>query len=1300
MRLTELFERIVSHRNKEIGHGALGQREERKYDRLSIAMLKGVEQILQHFDVLAGRRLVFVEDVRRQPSGNWIVDRFELIGESGRRLEPVEIPDSMSATLPRPELVYLERTAASIDATPRLALHPLVHYRPDSGDFFFLNSRRGKRDVEFLCYQDGETLKEIAHLDQCGLLARILKVDVSESELDEWSAKSFVDDASARPEEAASEQAEHTIGEFELLSRLGKGGMGIVYRAWQPSLGRQVALKSMLPGDSKTEARFGREIRALGKIEHPNVVKVFTSGSVGERWFYVMELIEGADLGGICQQLAGRNASEIDSSNWLEAVTTACAEARSNEAPLSTVRDQFGQPRLTAKRLSGNSSDETVTAASSTPPILNNSGYVAQVVALIQKIASATNALHDVGVVHRDIKPGNIMITHDGKTPILMDLGLAQLADEADGRLTRTRQFVGTLRYASPEQVLAAGKVDRRTDVYSLGATLWELLTLHPIFGATDETPTPELMLRIQTTEAGSPRKYNAKVPRDLDSIVRKCLEKDRSRRYSTAAELAEDLQRFLAGEVVIAQPPSLTYLSGKFISRYRVPLAAALFMIGVLMIGAVFAFIGIDRERREAIRQKSVAIAALEKIKEESYATSIAVAERELTLKQDMDLADKLLENCPEHLRGWEWNYLKRLRDGERPPFPSSEFKVGSGLWMAVFSPDGRLFATSSVDGIVRVGDVASGREIDTFQPHPLQGIAQLGNLLGKRVPVTCLSFSPNGQFLATGSVAPDEKNLMDLRKSKGSVRIWDISRHDRHEMIVEFKEQLGVVLSLDYSRDGRQIASSSMNEDNTFTIWDANSGAVVRVMRGHSSHIHRLRYSPDGRLLASASTDGAVKLWDASTLEIIRSLDAHPAPVIDLAFAPDCRRFATAGEDGTVRIWETATGASIKKLRGHTGSALGVAFSPDSKRIASGGFDKTVRLWDAESFEEKLTLRGHREMVWSVNFSPDGNQLLSASFDGHAQIWDATPRIEERDLGVFTLTGHEDRVNSVAFSPDGKYLASGSWDYTILLWNAETGAQSKALRGHERAVWSIAFSPDGKRLASASWDNKLKMWDVDSGKEVMTLEGHTAPAHSIAYSPDGNRVVSGGFDGRSKVWDLKTKKMIAVNNGNMFPTFSVAFSPDGKRAASAGASRTIVVWNADNGKELFSLKGHEASIVGVTFSPDGKLIASASFDRTARIWDADPQKGFLQTRELKTIDDHSDHVNSVAFSRDGTMLATGSEDKTAIVWDVKTWKRVMPPLRHRSVVWSVAFSPDGRRLATGGWSRSGWIRTWRVKQ
>ena len=573
----ELFDRLVEYRNKEIGHGAVGARSQEYYDRMARTLRVGLGELLRRLDVLAGRRLVFVSEVRQTASGDWQCDCFELLGLEPRPVEVLRWPADRAASLPRMQRLYL-LPAGGMDQRPAelrpdRMLHPLVVFDAIADDMLFLNGRAGRKHAEYLSYTTGDTQRQVLADEQRELLARVLGREVHAREIEAWAERSFSDERQQEGTAATEPRPEpKCIGDFELISVIGEGGMGRVYRAWQPSLGRQVALKRLNHStDEKARSRFTREIRALGRIDHPGIVKVYTSGSDADEYYYAMELIEGADLGRVCRHLEQSSpASEIDSTKWQSAVSSACEQARAEERRICSTAES-SEPPLPRERFHH-----------SILPLRTNQPYVAGIVNIVRQVAEAADALHQAGIVHRDIKPANIMVTSSGDA-VLTDLGLAQLADAEDGQLTRTRQFVGTLRYASPEQVLAVGRVDRRSDVYSLGAALWELLTLRPLFGATEATPSPELMRLIQQKEPEAVRRFNHTVPHDLEAIVLKCLEKDPDKRYQTAQALADDLRRWQSGEVISARRRTTLYLVQKSLSRHRRGLTGLAVLLGLV---------------------------------------------------------------------------------------------------------------------------------------------------------------------------------------------------------------------------------------------------------------------------------------------------------------------------------------------------------------------------------------------------------------------------------------------------------------------------------------------------------------------------------------------------------------------------------------------------------------------------------------------------------------------------------------------------------------------------------------------
>ena len=753
---------------------------------MGAALLAGVSEIYGKLDVLLGRRLLHVVGVTRQTSGRWLVERSELHGEAPRRVEPLDVPEGEERILPRPNRVALE------DRSRLLSLHPLVLFDPDSNEFFFLSARRGERESEYLSYSTGRIVTRAAYEDdQRDLLQRIFGGPVGSADVDTWAERSRREEPAAETKPAAG----RTIGEFELLSRLGRGGMGVVYRAWQPSLARQVALKCLLAsGDPRIDARFAREIRSLGKVEHPNLVKIYTSGSDGDQWYYAMELIEGADLASLATHLATTSAAELGESEWLRALSTACLEARRREESVG------GAERRLAER--------PPPQVEELPEHTASSSHIARSVAVVRQAAEAAHALHEAGVVHRDIKPGNIVLTADGAHAVLMDLGVAQLADEAEGRLTRTRQFVGTLRYASPEQILAAATLDRRADVYSLGATLYELLTLKPLFGATDETPAPDLMLRIQSAEPERPRRSNPKVPRDLEGIVLKCLEKDRERRYRSARDLAEDLARWERGEPVLAEPPTLRYVLGKFARRHRAPIAAAAVLLLAALLGAAYAFWRIDASRREALAALFDSATALgiqagdrgspgEALLRFAHAASLGVKD------ESREEANRV------RFRSWsrEVHAPRRAFFLEGKPRSLDFHLRGAHLLCVTTRPRAVVW------------------DLEREEALPLPG--------GER-PVTCAAWNPLGTLLALGT-------------PEGRLEIFRFPEGDR---VAGFSQDKGI-RCLAWSRDGKLLAFAG----DRVQLWDATVGNLRGYDLVHSAPVRTIVFDAKSERLLTSS-------------------------------------------------------------------------------------------------------------------------------------------------------------------------------------------------------------------------------------------------------------------------------------------------------------------------------------------------------------------------------------------------------------------------------------------------------------
>ena len=497
-------------------------------------------------------------------------------------------------------------------------------------------------------------------------------------------------------------------------------------------------------------------------------------------------------------------------------------------------------------------------------------------------------------------------------------------------------------------------------------------------------------------------------------------------------------------------------------------------------------------------------------------------------------------------------------------------------------------------------------------------------------------------------------------------------------------FDGHSGTVYSVAFSPDGNTIASGS--SDNTIRLWNANTGATLKILTGYRYDVNSVAFSPDGNTIASGNSDDIIRLWDVNTGdELMSPLTGHSGGVNSVAFNPDGQTIASGSNDDTIRLWDVNTGDQLQKYTGHSGPVYSVAFSPDGNTIVSGGYDNTIRLWDVNTGINLHTLMGHRRNVYTVAFSPDGQTIASGSGDNTIRLWD----VNTGDELMSPLTVHRRNVYTVAFSPDGKTIASGSDDNTIRLWDAKTGELLNIIDRHGDAVRTVAFSPDGNTIASGSRDKTIGIWDVNTNELLQSLAGHSDSISDVSFSPDGNTIRSHGSDRTLRLWDAHTGghlKILMLLRKNVH---SVAFSPDGKTIASGGEDNLIYLRDTNTGEPLHALTGHGGDVYDVAFSPDGETLVSASGDATLRLWDV------TTGDHLNTFTGHAGWVGSVVFNPVRKVFASGGEDRTIRLWDVNTGDGLMAPLTgHTDVIRSIAFSPDGKMLASGSDDRT--IRLW----
>jgi len=582
----------------------------------------------------------------------------------------------------------------------------------------------------------------------------------------------------------------------------------------------------------------------------------------------------------------------------------------------------------------------------------------------------------------------------------------------------------------------------------------------------------------------------------ELDWIVMKALEKDRTRRYDTAAALAADIQRYLADEPVLACPASAAYRLRKFVRQHKrvvLTAAASVLAVAALVTGTLL----FERERARTAETRFRAASDLATAEAEArsrleiqlYRQRIALAEREWSVN-NLSRMEALLARCPAELRDWEWHFLRRLRHSANSPL-----RHESPVLDVAFSRDGNFLATVTQAGVVRVLQAETGPEIQKWQAH------------GEST--TTVRFSPDGRLLATGSWDK-------------TVKVWDLEQvreqTERHEVEKPLRrwEHTSRVWSVAFSPDGRWLASAGGKEaDHTgeVNVWDINAGEKLFPSKNFTWAVRGVAFSPDGLRLATASAE-LVQVWDAQTgrEQPVTCRDPH-GMLENVVFSPDGQRLAAVGgnivvhPDREVKVWNAQTGEEVFSLPGHVGGLRGVAFSPDGRRLVSAGVDQTVKVWDAQTGDEVLTLRGHLDNVVSVAFSPDGCKLASASVDNTVRVWDGTPLEREPTPEFRTLRGHASAVTDVAFHPtDGRTLVSAGTDGTVRVWDFRTGTELVPRRrtGFGRRP-RLAYSPDGRRLVVSAGIQPVRHWDTTTGTDGPPFRGPTAGVDCVAFSPDG---------------------------------------------------------------------------------------------------------------------------------------------------------------------------------------------------
>jgi WD40 repeat protein/serine/threonine protein kinase len=1073
------------------------------------------------------------------------------------------------------------------------------------------------------------------------------------------------------------------LGDYHLVREIGRGGMGVVYEAEQVSLGRRVALK-VLPFAAALEPkrlqRFKNEAQAAACLHHQNIVPVYMVGCDAGIHYFAMQFIEGRTLADLVAEWRQEVRRPLEQTRPADASPQLVPAHTDLYTPTGAVED----PPTAAP------TEPIAGVAFSTERSARDPAFFRTAVGLAVQAAEALEHAHQLGVVHRDIKPANLMVDVRGNLWIA-DFGLALV--QSDAKLTLTGDLVGTLRYMSPEQVLAGhAPLDHRTDIYSLGVTLYEVLALEPAF---PETNRHVLLRQIAQDEPRPPRRINAAIPPELETIILKAMAKNPGERYATARELADDLRRFLDDKPIWAKRPTLWQRARKWTRRHKqVVVTAAVAGVLLLVLGVLGLAIGIARVTAEANAKEQALNDKVDEEKKGKEAEKQRADEEKKGREAEKQRAEALLgwrasanyrqialafseyransvaranemldaeDKCPKDLHGWEWHYLKRLCHGELSVTP---LDAPEKYRLIALSADGRraalLDATAAVNLVanMRVCDTATGKEVLSF---PVKGHYANG-----------LAISADGKWLATcGNDNPGTET---------SVRVWNALTGEEAAVLkgadrwgYEKPASPGV-----YSGLSCLLLQSSVGEQ---MLAPAGGGLALGVQLGFDYQVARLdllylwpgemrdvAFSPDGELVAAPDEKGRLQVWERATGKMLFRRDAHPMlgkfsnevwrtrPV----FSPDGKLVATAcSDDATFKLWDARTGDVVRSLwQGPLDKEegfSGAAFSPKGKWIAAAGRhhtrfpDPTVRVWEVGPNRARYVFRGTKVFT-CLAFSPDEELLAAGNADDTLTIWDLATG---REVAVYR--GHENGVAAVAFREDGR-VVSLDGTRTVRTWDPTRGPEYRTFR-----TWGgphAALSSDGRRVAAAASQldpanptNKgfhTFVWDAETGRMLMKYEEHTGSPKMVAFSPDGKLVASavstGIANGVVRVFDVGTGAIVRnlpdQGPAALGPAHVVAegFAAQASAAASGPLGALTQSLAAVPVMKLDAFTARAAPCDAVAWSPDGKLIASGGQDRVVRLWDA------ATGAQLQALGGHSRTVSALAFSRDGKRLASAS--------------------------------------------------------
>ncbi len=1023
------------------------------------------------------------------------------------------------------------------------------------------------------------------------------------------------------PDDATGESIDsanvHYFGDYELLERIGQGGMGIVYKARQRSLSRVVAIKMISTGEfASTSAvrRFHIEAEAAAKLDHPNIVPIYEIGTHHGQHYFSMGLVEGRAL-----------AEEMREGKFR-------IDSNGKASSAASVRER----QIAAARL-------------------------------IATVARAVYYAHQRGILHRDIKPGNILLDAEGE-PHLTDFGLAKLLED-EHAITHTMDVLGTPSYMSPEQAGGETKqISTAADVYGLGAVLYQLLTGSPPFvgGTTYET-----IRLLRETEPRRPSLLNSEVDCDLDTICLKCLEKDPARRYATANALAEELERWIRHEPIEARPITSGERVRKWLRRrpaiFWVLGSLSLVLFLALAIGSPIAAFRIasakqaeTEERKIAERAKNQAVDTANELRRTLYASEMNIA-YQTWQSGDTDRARTFLERQrpppgETDLRGWEWRYLwsqTKYKELKRTTTASP-----LGFWSCAFSPDSQFVAGGTADGQVVLWNPRTGQTIREFgQPGPIN-------------VVDSVAFTRDGSLL-----------FQSLRSSE--VVVWDLRTGQSRLRFGPRIPSFGLRLAL--SPDETLVATAHGPDyvptgSGDVRLWNARSGRELARTPPQSSLV-RVAFSPDGKHLATSGALGHTKVWSVADLREVAVLPHdHQPTIFALAFSPDGKQLVTGSSDGLLRLWEWESQRLVATWPGHSLSCDAATWSPDGKLLATGGRDEIVRLWNPTNQMKVGVLKGHAGRISGLAFSGDGQLIVSASEDKTLRSWQVAAELARARADLPRRYRGDYAHRELAISPDNRWLALRSDNDAVELLSLPSLDPVLTVPGGRPA-----FSPDNHWLVTAM-TNQAQLFSMPDGRPQRTFEAGEALEGNMAFTPDSTRLAMATTAGRIVIWSVtNSRPLLRIDATNRLE--GLFFASGGRELAAVHAADGSLEWfDTVTANRIRTLATGEGSVMSAALSPDGKSMLIGETAPRLRVVE-------LESGRVERLPGDMGSVASVAWSADGRTIAAGTFEGFIKLWNAPTRREVAMLRGHTSVLAALEFSRDGGHLVSGSFDN-----TWRV--